>query len=197
MIGAARARATLSAVTVIACVWSVDAAAQRPWWLLGPGKSDEYVAFEPADKRVALEIPKRDWGPASRVWSGIVGFSSAKSDASAALEHIQLKLALEPSEITQLFVDLEVESIKERDPSAEDVRTALRTDSDGRRVIVIDFTHRGLRGPERVRQFSIPRDSDLFRLICSAAPALFDKYSPVFEHMAASFKIGPGTPVVK
>jgi hypothetical protein len=71
---------------------------------------------------------------------------------------------------------------------------ALRTDDAGNRVIAIDFTRQGLRGPERVRQFSLPSGANLFRLICSSSPALFDRYAPVFEHMAETFKSGAGAP---
>ena len=200
MTGASRARgmsASVLAAALASILLTADADAQGIKRLLGMGKTDEYLAFEPADKRFTVDIPKRDWRTVPGVGSVIVVFSDAKSDASVALEHVSLKLALEPSEINQLFVDLEVESIKERDPSADGVRTALKTDPDGSRVIVIDFTHKGLRGPERVRQFSLPRGGDLYRLICSAAPAQFDRVAPVFEHMAESFKIGSGTVAVK
>lgn len=166
--------------------------AQRPRWL-GGGKPDDYVTFKPADERFAVDVPKRDWRTVAGAGSVLVVFSEAKSEASVALEHIRLKQSLEPGDITQLFVDLEVESVKERDASADGFRTDLRTDAEGRRIIVIDFTHTGLRGPEQVRQFSLPWGSDLFRLICSAAPTMFERYAPLFDHMAGSFKLGPGT----
>jgi hypothetical protein len=183
------------ALALASAVCPVDLAAQRPRWL-GGGKSDEYQTFQPPDAAFTIEIPRKDWRTVPGVGSVVVVFSDAKAEASVALEHARLKQSLEPSEITQLFVDLEVENVKARDAGADGFRTALRTDPDGRRVIAIDFTRTGLKGAERVRQFSLPSGSDLFRVICSAAPPQFERYAAVFEHMADTFKIGPGTPVV-
>jgi hypothetical protein len=181
---------------VAGSVWPATVSAQRPKWL-GGVKSDEYQSFQPPNAAFTLEFPKKDWRTIPGVASVLVVFTDAKAEASVAIEHTMLKQALEPSDITQLFVDLEVENIKERDAGAEGFRTALRTDADGHRIIAIDFTRKGLRGAERVRQFSLPSSSDLYRLICSTAPPLFDHYAPLFEHMAESFKLGPGTPAGK
>jgi hypothetical protein len=169
-----------------------------PRWLGGGAKAEEYQPFQAPAGKFSLEFPKRDWQTVSGVGSVIVVFSQAKTEASVAVEHAGLKQALAPEDITQLFVDLEVQNVKERDAKTGGFRTALRTGSDGRRVIAIDFTRQGLHGVEQVRQFSLPSGSDLFRLICSASPAVFDRYAPVFEHMAESFKIGPAAaPVAK
>ena len=188
--------AALLALALTAIARPADVAAQRPRWLGGGGKPEEFLTFQPPDSAFTIEIPKKDWRTLPGVGAVVVVFSDAKAEASVALEHARLQQSLEPSEITQLFVDIEVENIKARDAGSEGFRTALRTDPDGRRVIAIDFTRKGLKGVERVRQFSLPSGSDLFRLICSAGPQQFDRYAPVFEHMAESFKIGPGMPVV-
>lgn len=165
---------------------------QRPRWLGGAVKAEEYESFQPPGGKFTIDVPKREWQTVPGAGAVIVVFSQAKSEASVALEHTTLKQALAPDDITQLFVDIEVQNIKERDTEAAGFRTALRTDTAGNRVIAIDFTRQGLRGPERVRQFSLPSGTNLFRLICSASPTLFDRYAPVFEHMAETFKSGAG-----
>lgn len=60
-------------------------------------------------------------------------------------------------------------------------------DTGSRRLIIIQFTQTGLAGRTQVRPYSIPRGQDLYRLICSAAAAVFPRYSAVFSHIAASF----------
>ncbi len=165
---------------------------QRPRLLGVAVKADEYESFKPPGGKFTIDVPKREWQTVPGVGSVIVVFTQAKSEASVALEHTTLKQALAPEEITQLFVDLEVQHIKERDAEAAGFKMALRTDDAGNRVIAIDFTRQGLRGPERVRQFSLPSGANLFRLICSSSAAFFDRYAPVFEHMAETFKSGAG-----
>ncbi|OFW03946.1 MAG: hypothetical protein A3H96_16005 [Acidobacteria bacterium RIFCSPLOWO2_02_FULL_67_36] len=165
-------------------------AAQRPRWLLGSGRGVEYQRFEAPGKGFSLEYPKKEWQVVSGAGSIVVVFAQSKSEASVAIDHTLLKTALAPEEITQLFADLEVEHVKQRDSGVQGIRTALQTDTDGRRIIVIDYTRVGLKGQEQVRQYSLPFGADLFRLICNAQAASFAKHEPVFEHMAQTFRGG-------
>ena len=73
--------------------------------------------------------------------------------------------------------------------AASDVQAKLIA-VDTRRLVMATCSRRGVAGPERVRQYSIPAGADLYRLTSSAATPEFARYEPVFKHVAATFATG-------
>ena len=161
------------------------------WGQFGRNRPIEFQPFQAPSKRFAMQYPKKDWNVVVGAGSVLVLFAHVKAEASVAVDHTVMKQALSRDEITQLFADLEVDDLKQREPAAQGFKTALRTESDGRRIIVIEFTRPGIKGVEQVRQYLLPNGADLYRLICSAAPVHFGKYDAVFERMAATFTAPP------
>ena len=66
-------------------------------------------------------------------------------------------------------------------------------EGDGRRLVIVEFDRTGLKGPERVRQYSFPQSANLYRIVCSAPKNDFAKYEVIFAHVAASFRIKPAS----
>ena len=62
----------------------------------------------------------------------------------------------------------------------------------GRRFVILSYTRQGVAGTERIRQYSMPSGTDLYRLTCVASASQFARYEPVFAHVAASFTVASG-----
>lgn len=154
--------------------------------------------FESANKQIRLEYPKRDWEIVPRasatmipgVTSPIVSLVHRRREAAVVIEQTKLHQPLALDDITDLFSQLEVDSVRERQPQASDVKAKL-VEAGGRRFVIVTYARQGVGGPERVRQYSIPAGADLFRLTCVAAASQFARYEPIFAHVAASFTATP------
>jgi hypothetical protein len=59
------------------------------------------------------------------------------------------------------------------------------------RLVVMDFTHPASKPGERVRVYIIPAGRRIYRLVCRTALTAFDRYVPVFAHVAATFVARP------
>jgi hypothetical protein len=154
----------------------------------------DFQLFRDPAGRFSLEFPK-DWQVNAGVGDVLVTFAQKKNEAALVVERFHLNLAPTPDKIDELFAQIEEDTVKERQPQAIAVSHRL-ADGNGRRFIVIDYTRPGLTRPlERARQYSVPIGQDLFRLICSAVPAQFAKYDPLFAHINDSFAApGAGAP---
>jgi hypothetical protein len=94
-----------------------------------------------------------------------------------------------PGEATASLAAREAEALRAEDPEAADVDAVLSQAGD-RAVVVVTYARTGVSGRERVRQYSIPAGSGLFRLTCSAPAAAFARFDEVFAHVAATFATG-------
>jgi len=159
----------------------------------------EVQIYDSANRQIRLEYPKKDWEvvprPAAAIIPGatlpIVSLVQRRRDAAVVVEQTKLHQALTLDDITDLFGQLEADSLRERQPQATDIRSRL-VDAGGRRLVIVTYARPGVGGPERVRQYSIPAGADLFRLTCVAATSQFARYEPVFAHVAASFTVTSG-----
>lgn len=145
----------------------------------------EYRAFKDPSGRFSFEFPS-DWQPVPGAGDVIASFSEPDGEAALVLARFHMNEALAPEEITDLFAQVETDVLRERQPTATDVRARLVT-AGGRRFVVIEYGRIGLTRPERVRQYSFPVGDELLRLTCSAGVELFQKYDPIFVHVADSF----------
>lgn len=158
-------------------------------WLKG-NKTLEFVPFQAPSQRFTVEYPKRDWD-VSGGGNGDVTFAQKKSEALVTIQHDTLDVELTPSDITERTAEHLIDRIKGQLPKANEFRSVIR-DDNGRRLVVIDYMRPAVRGGvERARQYSIIAGKDLYRIVCSSAPALFEKYDPVFKHIAETFKLAP------
>jgi hypothetical protein len=151
-------------------------------------KLDVQAFLEPGN-RIRFEFPKKDWQLVSGGAIAIVSLAQKSGQAAVVVEHTKLLASLAPDDITDLFAQLEADNVKEQQPGVTDVQAKL-VEVDKRRIVVVSYARRGVAGLERVRQYSVPVGSDLYRLTCSAATTQFARYEPVFAHVAATFATG-------
>ncbi len=164
-----------------------QAPAADPWY--GRTTRAQFVPAKPGALPFQFEIPKKDWmivggpGPGAEVQ---VVATSKKGDASFIVERTMMQQALDPTDITELFMQLETDNLKKRQPSASQVEARL-IEAAGRRIVGIQFARAGIAGAERARQYSMPVGKTLYRLTCAAPANAFDAFAPVCAHIAASF----------
>jgi hypothetical protein len=150
------------------------------------------IAFQPEkapDAPVTIEVPKKDWMLLPSNGSVLLIAATRKGDAAVFVERSELSQPLEPTDITDLFAQIESDGIKEREPRATEFQAKV-LDVGDRRLVAVQYTRPGVLGTERVRQYSLPLGKQLYRVTCASSAAKFAAYDPVFAHMAASFSVG-------
>lgn len=151
------------------------------------------VQFQPARAAAApiqLDVPKKDWMALPASGPVLWMMTTKKGDGVVIVERTALRQALEPSDITELFAQIETDAIKEGQPKAADFQSRV-IDAGERRLVAVQYGRPGVLGSERVRQYSMPVGAQLYRVICIASAAQFAAYDPVFSHVAASFTVTP------
>ena len=161
--------------------------------LFGGGKKDaQFKPFQPPSQRYTVDYPSKDWQVQPAGTASVV-FTQKKNEATVAIEHGSLAVALDPGDINDTTAGYEMEYVKSQMPKADGFRKQVQGDLK-RRVIVIDYNRPSVKGGmEQARQYSFIVGKDVYRIICSAVPAQFAKYEAVFTQMASSFKVA-GTP---
>jgi hypothetical protein len=149
--------------------------------------SQETQTLRAPDGRFALEYPNRDWQMLPGGGSVVATLAQRNGEASVVVDYTKMNQALAPSDINDLFAELEGEDLATRQPEAKGATPSV-VNVGGRRVVVIQYSRAGLRGKEQVVQYTVPAGQDLYRLICSAQAPLFAKYEPVFIRMIESFQ---------
>ena len=197
-----RLRASLAAALAIggACapLWAQDPVAPAAGEY-GRAAKLEVQVFESANRQIRFEYPRKDWEVVPRITtviipgatSPLVSLVQRRREAAVVVEQTKLHQPLALDDITDLFSQLEADSVRERQPLASDVKAKL-VDAGGRRFVIVTYGRQGVSGPERIRQYSIPAGADLFRLTCVAAVSQFARYEQVFAHVAASFTVTAG-----
>ena len=160
------------------------AAAADPWVAKSPKLGT--IALKLAEPAFAIEFPKKDWVVAPSGGAAVLALVQSKGEASVIVERVILKAELGPDDITDLFAQLETEAIQQRAAKAADFKSKV-LDVAGGRLVAVQFVMTGSKGPERVRQYSIPAGKDLYRVTCAAPIAQWAVYDPIFAHMAATF----------
>ncbi len=138
-----------------------------------------------ADAPLQVEFPTKDWMVLPSSGALVLAAASRKGDAVVLIERSTLRQALDPADITDLFAQIEIDAIKERQPKAADFQWKV-LDSGARRLVAVQYSRPGVLGNERVRQYSVPVGTDLYRVTCISSAARFAVYDPVFSHVAAS-----------
>jgi hypothetical protein len=147
------------------------------------------IQFQPqraADAPLQLDLPKKDWMVLPASGSVLLMLASRKGDAVVLVERLALNLALEAADITDLFAQIEIDAIKKQHPRAAEFQSRV-LNSGQHRLVAVQYGRPGVLGTERVRQYSMPIDKQLYHVTCISGAAQFDAYDPVFSHIAASF----------
>ena len=196
----AKAAAGLSALVIALAGATASAQEAVPPAAGEYGRAPRLEVQQFDNRQIRFEYPKKDWEivprPTTAVIPGatapIVSVVQRKREAAVVVEQTRLHQPLALDDITDLFSQLETDSIRERQPQATDVKAKLVDVGGGRRLVILTYGRQGVGGPERVRQYSIPAGADLFRLTCVAAAGQFARYEAVFAHVAASFAVASG-----
>jgi hypothetical protein len=151
-----------------------------------------YQLFRGYPDRFTFEYPTKEWDQVAGGTSSVLALTQKKREATVVIEYQPLRLALEPSEIDEEFAKLELEPVTTRQPGA--ANTGLKLVEMGPyKVIVIEYSRKGLQGAETVRQYSIASGKHLYRIVCSAPTASFGKHEPVFSAIVETFKVAGAT----
>ncbi len=132
-----------------------------------------------ADAPLQVEFPTKDWMVLPSSGALVLAAASRKGDAVVLIERSTLRQALDPADITDLFAQIEIEAIKERQPKAADFVSKV-LDSGARRLVAVQYSRPGVLGSERVRQYlgpgrhrSLPGDlHQQRRAVCRLRPGL-------------------------
>ena len=165
---------------VVACLLSGSLAALAD-------KTIQYQQFVGPSERFTLEYPKKDWRIIPGGGAVLVTIAEKNSDAVVIVERARLNLELAREEITDVFAQNEADVARERRPGATGVNARV-IDNGTLRFILLQYTQPGTKGAERVREYSFPIGTDLYRLICTAPADQFDKFEPIFGHIATTFR---------
>lgn len=158
-----------------------------PWY--GPTTKVQFQALNAPGAGFQMQWPKKDWMLLPSAGSLSLVLASKKGDAVIVVERSELRQALEPSDITELFAQLESDAVKEKQ-KAIDVQSRV-IDAGGRRLVAVQYQRPGILGTERVRQYSVPAGKLLYRVTCISTAAQFLTYDPLFAHIASSFAATP------
>lgn len=181
-----------AAATVLACfavIFTVSGkvvSSQFPW-----RSTIKYQTLSGPNNRFTLEYPTRDWQVLPGGGSVVLTLAQKNNEATVVIDYMRMGVELRPDEIAELFANLEAQHVAERQPDAKDVKAVLTGTPTGR-IVVLNYLRPGLRGTERVVQYSIPIAQDLYRVICSAPIVQFKTYEPIFTHIAYSFRFPGG-----
>lgn len=179
----AAAVALLVAVPALAQAPAAKPAGTDPWY----GRNARILTqpIKPTDGGFQIEWPKKDWMVLPSIGPLALVLASKKGDALIVVERSTLRQPLDPSDITDLFAQLEGDAIKEKQKPLD--LQARVIDGGDHRLVAVQYQRNGALGVERVRQYSVPAGRQLYRLICISAGTQFLAYDTLFAHVAATF----------
>jgi hypothetical protein len=173
-----------SLATALPAPAAVQTEAIDAW--IAPTTRFQFQPQRAADAPLQLDLPKKDWMVLPSSGSVLLMLASRKGDAVVLVERLALNLVLEAADITDLFAQIEIDAIKKQHPRAAEFQSRVLNSSQ-HRLVAVQYGRPGVLGNERVRQYSIPIDKQLYHVTCVSSAGQFDAYDPVFSHIAASF----------
>jgi hypothetical protein len=135
----------------------------------------------------SVDVPRKDWLVVPPAGGLVLAVVHRSGRAAIYIERSKLNQPLGPDDVTDLFAQLEADTVRERQSGASAIEQKLLTAGD-RRLVAVQFDIVRGGGSDRVRQYSFPSGTWLFRVSCTAPAADFAKYEPVFAYVAASFQ---------
>lgn len=146
------------------------------------------IVYRDPTGRFVLQYPRRDWLAFPGGGSTLVTVAERRARATVQIEHQRLNQPVNLDENRDLVVQIESDVVRERQLKVTDLKPVTPvTPIPG--AIVLEFQRPGAAGPERVRQVSLVRGQDLYRVLCIATVADFPKYEAAFDQVARSFSV--------
>ena len=179
-------------VFAFCCILSTErpVAAQKVLGIFGSGKV-QYKTFKDAAGRFELEYPTKDWSSLPTGGSAVAILSRNDRAATVVIDLSKLKDPLTSAEI-EVDAKIELDSLKERQPTARDFTSELVDSKAGVRASMIKYLRVGANGPERVMHFSVGVGRDMYRLDAVVPEVSKAKYEDVLTYMLMSFKAPAG-----
>lgn len=185
---------TIGAFVVLAMVSPAIIAAAQPPKAAGtqtPPAQGPRPSPASTDNRLSMagftiDYPKRDWDVFPSVGSSVVVFIQKTKEATVAIEHSPIPVALGPDDIIDVTIANEVSEWRTRRPYATAFSPQPPQTYAGEKFILIDLDQPGTQGPEHVRLYTFFRGTSKFRVICTTKGPLFKKYMDTLHRIALS-----------
>lgn len=185
---------TIGAFVVMAMVSPAIIAAAQPPKAAGtqtPPAQGPRPSPASTDNRLSMagftiDYPKRDWDVFPSVGSSVVVFIQKTKEATVAIEHSPIPIALGPDDIIDVTIANEVSEWRNRRPYATAFSPQPPQTYAGEKFILIDLDQPGTQGPEHVRLYTFFRGTSKFRVICTTKGPLFKKYMDTLHRIALS-----------
>ena len=185
---------TIGAFVVLAMVSPAIIAAAQPPKAAGtqtPPAQGPRPSPASTDNRLSMagftiDYPKRDWDVFPSVGSSVVVFIQKTKEATVAIEHSPIPVALGPDDIIDVTIANEVSEWRNRRPYATAFSPQPPQTYAGEKFILIDLDQPGTQGPEHVRLYTFFRGTSKFRVICTTKGPLFKKYMDTLHRIALS-----------
>ncbi len=159
---------------VLVLVAAASGSAQRGW-----------QAYQDPYGRFTLRYPS-GWKALFGAGATLAVLAEKDGKASVHVEYLRLQQPLDAGRDYDVIVQIERDLIKERESKADQI-VALPARPEVGGIVTIEFTRPGFKRVERVRQYSVIRGTDLFRILCVASAAEFARFGPLFDQVARSF----------
>jgi len=153
------------------------------------GLGENVQTFVAPDARIRFDMPTSEWRIISGGAAAIVSLAHDSGQASMVVERTTADVAFGAADLADRFAEREADLVRAHQPQAGDLDASLVA-LGTRRVVVVTYSRKGVAGPERVRQYSIPAGTELYRLTCSAALPQFECFESAFALVAATFATG-------
>jgi len=164
--------------------------AQKKFGIFGSDQV-KYKTFKDAAGRFELEYPTKDWSSLTTGGSAVAILSRNDHAATVVIDLSKLTEPLQASEV-ETNAKIEVESVKEQQPTAKDFTTEIVSTKAGGRAAIIKYARVGSNGPERVLRYIVGVGLEMYRVIAVTPQASTAKQEPVLEYMLMSFKAPAG-----
>jgi hypothetical protein len=135
---------------VMAASVSAHADRQGDEWIRKSAKLAVQRLLVPAN-RLSIDCPKKDWVVLPAGGTTLVRLAEKNGVALVELEHVALQQPLGPEEVTDLFAEIEADTIRQQHADATGFVSRLATVGQ-RRVAMLEYERPGTRAVERVRQ---------------------------------------------
>src|SRR5262245_22746286 len=154
--------------------------AQKVLGIFGSDKVS-YKTFKDAAGRFELEYPNKDWSSLTTGGSAVAILSRNDHSATVVIDLAKLTEPLQASEV-ETNAKIEVESVKEQQPTAKEFTTQIINTKAGGRAAIIKYARVGSNGPERVMRYIVGVGLEMYRVIAVTPPASTAKQEPVREY---------------
>lgn len=138
--------------------------------------------------RFRFEMPALGWQLISGGSVSLLTLAYEGGGAAIVVERVPRDLSMSTIVSSEIFVGSERDIVRNQQPEASVLDAGVATLA-GRRLVIVNYSRPGVRGPERARQYSYAEGTGVYRLTCSAVASRFAQFEPVFAQLAATFEI--------